>query len=634
MLLTVANLHKGFGVDQILTGVSFRIDRREKVALVGRNGTGKTTLLKIITGQMESDSGSVQLARGAKIGYLRQEAPVDNSHTVLEEAEQARAETLALKARLEALELRLDAGPTDAELEEYATLHEHYMEVEGYSAERDMRTVLQRMGFSEEELDKPASQLSGGEKTRLALARLLLEQPDLLILDEPTNHLDLQATEWLEGWLRSYPGAVLIVSHDRAFLTNVGDRVLEMRDGSVKSYPGPFEKYLRLREEEEERLAEVARKQNEQIAKLDEYVRRFMNSQRTAQARGRLKQMNKLIESRVTVSKADRSMKAGFQTTGRSADNVLICKDLSMGFGDRTLFRGLDWTVRLGERWGVIGENGAGKSTLIRIALGVAEPVAGDAKLGANVAAAYFAQDTVTLNPSQSPLDFLVYEYNLLPAEARNLLGRFLLTGDDVFRPISTLSGGEKNKLVLASLTVLHPNLLVLDEPTNHLDMDSREALANELRQYKGTLILVSHDRWLLEQVTDHTLDLRRDRVVQYPGSYAEYRRASNRPGATVAPKKTMPETRAEAPTMTPRELSKEIERLTRLVAEMEDDIHATEQELKELEGVLEDIPAGADILDLTRNHAHLREMIEGKVAAWTEQAERLEELRGISSTK
>ena len=615
---------------------------------MGRNGTGKSTLLKIITGQLEPDGGSVQLARGAKIGYLRQEAPVDTSKTVLEEAEESRREALRIKSRMEELEHRLEQHPSDQDLEEYATLHEHYAEIEGYSAERDLRTVLQRMGFSEDELDKPASALSGGEKTRLALARLLLEQPDLLLLDEPTNHLDLQATEWLEGWLKSYPGAVLLVSHDRAFLSNVGDRVLELKDGKVKSYPGSFEKYLRLREEEEVRLAEVAKRQQIEIDKLDEYVRRFMNSQRTAQARGRLKQMEKLIASAVQAPKAERGMKAGFKAQHRSGDIALEVVRTTMGFGISDfrfptpdsggtaaglLFKDLSWTVRYGERWGVIGENGAGKSTLIKIALGLLQPLEGKVRMGSQVVAGYFAQDTVSLNPEQSPLDYLVWEFDLLPADARNLLGRFLITGDDVYRPVRTLSGGEKNKVVLASLTTLNPNLLVLDEPTNHLDMDSREALAQVLKEYAGTLVLVSHDRWLLEQVTDHTFDLRRSGAVVYAGNYADYRRKASGGSKTQAVAQTPKiEDRAEAAQteLSPRELSKEIARTEKLVADLEDGIHEAERELHELENTLANLPKDADVFELTRAHGALQEQIAGQMAVWEEKCLYLEGLKAV----
>ena len=640
MLLAVSSIKKDFGPDEVLTNVSFRIDRREKVALVGRNGTGKTTLLKIITGQLEADEGNVQLARGAKIGYLRQESPVDLSNTVLQEAEAAKQQALDIQQRMHALEKRLESDPSQQELEEYATLHEHYMEIEGYVAERDMRTVLARMGFSEQELTKPTRALSGGEKTRLALARLLLEQPDLLLLDEPTNHLDLQATEWLEGWLRSYPGAVLLVSHDRAFLGNVAQRVLDLRDGQVESYPGPFEKFLKLRAEAEIRQAEIAKKQQAEIEKLDEYVRRFINSQRTAQARGRKKQMEKLIASSVQAPKKQKNMKAAFASAPRSGDLAVQIEGVTKSFGEQQLFKDVDWTVRYGERWGVIGENGAGKSTLIKIALGLLEPDSGRARLGSRVVAGYFAQDTVTLDPDQSPLDYLVWEFDLLPPDARNLLGRFLITGDDVYRPIRTLSGGEKNKLALASLTTLNPNLLVLDEPTNHLDMDSREALANVLSEFNGTLILVSHDRWLLQRVTDHTLDLRRSGVVLYNGSYGEYRQGGSgerRPldGAqgrkergewAMAPREKVKSSQSE--TLSPRELSKEITRREKLVMDIEHDIHEREAQLQELENTLANVPRDADVLQLTKLYAHLHEQIAGKMAVWEEQISRLEELR------
>lgn len=644
MLLTVSNVAKAFGVDQILTGVSLRLDAREKVALVGRNGTGKTTLLKILTGQYEPDSGNVQIAKGAKIGYLRQEALVANDRTVLEEAEEAVKRQLSMQARLNELEAKLELETPSAEdLEEYTLLHEHFLETEGYSAERDLRVVLQKMGFTEDEFNKPTSKLSGGETTRLAIARLLLEEPDLLILDEPTNHLDLQATEWLEGWLRGYHGAVLLVSHDRAFLDNTAERVLEMRDGSVKSYPGPFPKYLQLRAEEEERQAEVARRQELEIAKMDEYVRRFMNSQRTAQARGRLKLMNRLIENKVDAPKNDRGMKAGFGEVKRSGDVVLECEKLTIGFVDpgdelTVLFSNLNWTVRFGDRWGIIGENGSGKSTLIKVLLGEIEPLSGRAKLGSNVIAGYFTQDASDLDPDMSPLDVMVWDMDMKPPEARNLLARFLITGDDVYRPVKTLSGGEKNKLSLAKLTQLNPNLLILDEPTNHLDMASREALAKVLKDFKGSLVLVSHDRWLLSQITDQTLDIRKAGPIVYPGSYAEYRNRANKPlpqqGKKSAPAPSIPKLlgteKPPEPQFTPRELSKEIGRITKLVADIEAEISADESALREVEEQLANLGPTADVFSLTRDHQRLQEELEGRMAAWQEHSERLDKLTAM----
>ncbi len=634
MLLSVSQVSKGFAQDEILSGVTFRLEAREKVALVGRNGAGKSTLLKILIGQYAPDRGSVTLARGAKVGYLRQEQPVDLGRTVLEEAELAVKHRLELRQRMEELERILEGTPTDDDLEEYALLHEHFLEAEGYTAESDLRSVLIRMGFAPEEFSKPTEKLSGGERTRLAIAKLLLEEPDLLILDEPTNHLDLQATEWLEGWIRAYHGAVLLVSHDRTFLEATSERILDMRDGQVKSYPGPFSKFLKLKEEEDARLAEVARRQEIELAKMDEYVRRFMNSQRTAQARGRLKLMNRLLENKVEAPKGDQGMKAGFRDIKRSGDIALEMKAISKRFDDETLYTGLDWVVRFGERWGVIGENGAGKSTLVKIALGDLPATSGTVRLGSNVTVGYFNQDAADFDPEQSPLDLLVWDYDLLPADARNLLGRFLITGDDAFRPIKTLSGGEKNKLSLACLTLLNPNLLVLDEPTNHLDMASRDALAEVLKDYKGTLILVSHDRWLLSHVTDHTLDVRHQGTREFPGTYPEYRAWVERGAPAVVEKRSAKGAQAPAPetapTLSPRELSKEIQRLAKAVADLEEDVANEEAELKSVEDQLANLPATADVLAITSRHQSLQESLAGLIAAWEEQSLKLEDMKAL----
>ncbi|MBS1717722.1 MAG: ATP-binding cassette domain-containing protein [Armatimonadetes bacterium] len=628
MLLNVAGIEKWYGPDLILSGLSFRLDAREKVALVGRNGTGKTTLLKIITGQERADKGSVNLARGAKIGYLRQKAPVSLGRTVIEEAQSGRESQLALKARLEELEKVLEGTPTADDLEEYALLHEHFLDSEGYSAEHDVRVVLKRMGFTEDEFDKPTDKLSGGETTRLALARLLLEEPDLLILDEPTNHLDLQATEWLESWINGYHGAVLLVSHDRTFLEGTAQRVLELRDGAVKAYPGPFSKYRQLKLEEEARQAEVAKRQDQEIAKLDEYVRRFMNSQRTAQARGRLKQMNRLIESKVHAPKTEKQMKGAFAEQKRSGDVSFETQKLAVGFPDLELIKSLNWTVRYGDHWGIIGENGAGKSTLIKTILGMQPPLGGKARLGSNVVCGYFAQDSQDLDPEESPIDLLVYECDMLPADARNLLARFLLVGDDVYRPIKTLSGGEQNKVALARLTHLRPNLLILDEPTNHLDMDSREALAQILKEYQGTLVLISHDRWLLTEITSQTLDVRRGEVIQYPGSYADYRLRKAIPASKQTAQASKAAVEVKEPELSPRELSKEIHKAEKQFEESEELVTQLEEELHEIEFLLSSLPRSADVLELTQQHASVQESLAGAMSAWEETGKRLEDLR------
>lgn len=628
MILDVAQVTVSFGPTLVLNGASFRIDRKEKVALVGRNGCGKTTLLKVIVGELEPDRGAVTISRGAKVGYLRQRDPVDLSGTIYEEAEKALGLALGMKRRLLELEERLEDSPSDEELAEYAALHEHFLDAEGYSAERDIRTVLLKMGFREDDFDKPAKSLSGGERTRLALARQILEEPDLLILDEPTNHLDLSATEWLESWLQSYPGAVLVISHDRTFLESVGSRFLDLRDGQIHQYPGPYSKFVALREAEAERQAEIARRQEQEIAKLDEFVRRFINSQRTAEAKGRRTKLERLIESRVQAPSAQRSMAAGISSERRSGDRVLSVKGLSAAFGGRTLFKNLDWTVSIGERWGVIGDNGTGKSTLVRMILGLADLQQGEVKIGSKVDLGYFSQDAENLDPGLSPLEMVMARCGLNPGPARNLLGQFLITGDDVFRPIRTLSGGERNKLALALLVQSRPNLLVLDEPTNHLDLDSREALGKMLAAYDGTMVLVSHDRWLLGNVTNRTLHLRRDGFTTYNGSYSEYR-LSLRQAETVRPlKRDVP--KPESAQMTPREVSKAVVRLSKQVADLEEQIGAKENELRLVEEKLAGLLSPDEALEYSKRYASIRSELDLLLEEWNLRADELSALSAL----
>jgi ATP-binding cassette, subfamily F, member 3 len=629
VLLSLDNVYKNFGIDVILEGATIKLDRHEKTALVGRNGTGKTTLLRIITGQMEPDSGTVHLAQGARVGYLRQEESVAKGSTILASAQEAVADRLRLKQRLDELEALLEHNPSEEDLDEYASLHERLEDEGGWKVENDVVSVLKKMGFQEDEFDRPTDALSGGERTRLAIAQLLLQEPDLLILDEPTNHLDLQATEWLESWIRNYPGAVLVVSHDRVFLENTVQKVIELRNRTTKAYPGGFREFVQLRKEEDARLADVVAQQDAQIAKLDEFVRRFMNSQRTAQAKGRQKLMNRLISTRVEAPVNDKGMKAAFGDVQRSGDIVAECRRLAFGYPGLTLGKGVDWTVRIGERWGVIGENGAGKSTLVKTILGELEALGGAVRLGSKVQVGFFNQDAVDLDPEASPLEHIVDECGLEAPAARSLLGRFLLEGDDVFRPIRTLSGGEKNKLVLAELCHMSPNLLVLDEPTNHLDMASRDALIEVLAEYKGTLILISHDRQLLRAACGSILDVRKSGVVQFGGTYDEYRHKLTVPAAsTIAGAQFRKPSAPPAPKLTPRELSKEIARQEKAAATLEDEVASAEQAVKDIELKLSTVSDGQEALALGREHSALLANVAQKLADWETAHERLEALK------
>ncbi len=626
MLLSVNGVNKQYGVDWILQNVALRLDAREKAALVGRNGCGKTTLLQIVTGQLEPDSGSVHLARGASIGYLRQDALADNEGTVFSVAESGLAHLREIHERLTELEAALAAGGSDADLEEYAMLAEHVSESDGYSMERDIKTVLARMGFQEDQYAQPVATLSGGEKTRLAIAKLLLLEPDLLILDEPTNHLDLAATEWLEAWIRAYHGAVLIVSHDRAFLENTVGTVVELRDAKTKSYPAGFRKYLQLRAEDMERQADLAARQRRQMDKLDEFVRRFINSQRTAQARGRQKLLNRLQAEAVSAPGRDRSMAAGFGDVSRSGDIVLECKGLAVGFPDETLIKSLGWTVTWQERWGVIGENGAGKSTLVKTLIGEQRPLGGTRKLGARVELGYFSQDSTDFDLTETPLEFVMAECALEAGPARDLLGRFLFEGDDVFKSIGSLSGGERNKLALAALVQLRPNLLVLDEPTNHLDMDSREALAGVLAEYKGTIVLVSHDRWFLGQVADHILDVRKTGPELYNGTFDEFRDRDKPKPKTRRPQPVVGQ--ALSASVRPREVSKEIARVKKEIEDIEALISVQEEKVRKIELQLAEPPEGADIHALATSHTDAQANLARSMALWEELGTSLTDLQ------
>ncbi|MBX3119878.1 MAG: ABC-F family ATP-binding cassette domain-containing protein [Fimbriimonadaceae bacterium] len=631
MLLNVSSIQKAFGPDEILRDATFRLDHRSKVALVGRNGAGKTTLLRILIGEEIKDGGNITWAKGARWGYLRQQHDDEPDQSVLEAASEARKHLLDLKTRLDELQVRIEDNPTPEELEEYSVLHEHFIEQDGYDAERQVLNMLEHFGFKPSEFEKRVSMLSGGERTRLNLARLLLEEPDVLILDEPTNHLDMDAAEWLEGWIREYRGSVLIVSHDRTFLNNTAEHVVELSEGKTKTYVGNYDRFEVLKAEEIARQGEVARRQQQQIGKMDEFVRRFMNSQRTAQARGREKLMNRLKSQMAETPQQESAMAAGFAQVARSGDIVLEAKKLGFAFPDEELFHGLDWTVRWQERWGIIGPNGSGKSTLTKIAQGELPPTVGSIRTGTKVVVGWFRQDAEDLDTEATPLETLVDVCGLGAAEARTVLGRFLISDDDALRPVRTLSGGERNKLQLAAITVMRPNLLILDEPTNHLDIASREALAKVLKDYQGTLILVSHDRWLLGEVTNNILDLQPSGPKLYPGGFNDYRARSGGQRSVVAESKQARQQQSVArPTLSPHEISKEIGRQTDALAKAEQAVFDAEADLAKLESQMANPDPNADFHALGKRHGELKQAVDEATEKWIATGERLDELKAM----
>src|SRR5579884_1519161 len=645
-LLVVNNLEKSFEGETLLAGIGLRLEWRQKLGLVGRNGTGKTTLLRMLTGQVEPDRGTINYAPGIRLGYLRQEEVVDPNRTVLQEAEAAFAPVLAMEQRLRDVEHEMADAKGEAlerVMAEYALLHDRFEAMGGYDNLRDIPTVLKRLGFGPEDLEKLCGLLSGGERTRLGVARLLLSGPDILFLDEPTNHLDIEATEWLEGFLRDFGGALVLVSHDRYFLDRVATTIAEIENTRLTLYHGNFSSFWTQKQANRQRQAELYEREQREIARLNEFFEKWKNTpSKRSQAVMRLRWAERIrAQGTEKPPPPGKTAKLGIKPTQTSGNEVVILDGVSKQYGSRVLFEDVTALIRRGERVGIVGPNGAGKSTLIKILLGRETPTAGMARLGASVTIGYFAQDTSDLDLEATVLENMLDVAEMSPTEARTHLGRFLFTGDDVFRPTHLLSGGEKNKLVLAQLTYLRPNLLILDEPTNHLDLDSREALASMLREYNGTLLLISHDRYLLDQVTNRTLEIADGHATFFDGPYGEYRakklagqlRAAPKPARNGAGEKEggngqksvletllsqRPTPAVSVPTgLNFHQLSKERQRAQNQVAAAERKVESLETRLREIEEILSRPAPTDNVVALSQEHGGIQAALAEAMTAW-----------------
>jgi ATP-binding cassette subfamily F protein 3 len=566
-LLSGSNLSKSFGSADIFSGVSLSVARGARIAIVGPNGIGKTTLLRILIGLDEPSAGSVQRARGISIGFLPQEADLSAPHSLWEECLSAFRDLRQREAELAGLEAAM-ADPEQAgqALERYGPLQHDFERLGGYTYETRIRQTLSGLGFDAADFPRPLTQLSGGQRTRALLARLLLSNPDLLVLDEPTNHLDIAAVEWLEGYLAAWEGTALIVSHDRYFLDRVVTGIWEMSRSGLESYPGNYTAYLgsrQLRWENRQRLFED---EKERLLKEVDYVKRNISGQRTLQAKGKLRRLSRQVEAIESLgveaalsqnwgavsAQADISthpmgveeverrvrglkpparrptqLKIALKAGGRSGNIVLRTVDLVVGYPGEALFETDDLELRRLETVAVIGPNGAGKTTFLKTILGLHPPLSGELILGAALDIGYFAQAHEELHPERSLVEEIdSVAPHLLLAEVRDYLARFLFTGDDVFRQVSTLSGGERGRLALAKLALSHNNVLLLDEPTNHLDIPSQEILQAVLAEYQGTILIVSHDRYLIDALGTQIweIDAEGKRLHVFKGTYSEYR--------------------------------------------------------------------------------------------------------------
>ncbi|HEY8285019.1 MAG TPA: ABC-F family ATP-binding cassette domain-containing protein [Chloroflexota bacterium] len=526
-IVTVSGVTKTYGGHEVLRGVDLQIDPKERIALVGPNGAGKSTLLRIIAGREPPDDGTVQRGRRLRVGYLAQEANFQSRSTLREGLLEAFAGLRRQQERLRELEAEFAAAGSNPAawspetLEQYTSLMERFEHQGGYDYEQRVERILSGLGFERERWDRPARELSGGQRTRAHLGRLLLEEPEVLLLDEPTNHLDLTTTEWLENFLASWPEVLVVVSHDRYFLDRVTRRTVELVGGMAESYPAPFTRYLALRAERYARRHKEFVAQQEEIAKTEEFIRRFRAGQRAREARGRQTRLDRV--ERLVDAPVGEHLRPRLAAASASGQVVLATTRLRIGFKDHQLLRLPNTQLRRGSRVALIGPNGSGKSTLLRTLMGELPPLGGAFEWGHNVQLGYYAQAHEGLNLRHTVLEEILEARPMEEGEARSFLARYLFSAEEVFKRVGELSGGERSRVALAKLTLQPANLLLLDEPTNHLDIDARQVLEGVLHDYPGTLIMVSHDRYFISAVAD-TVWAVEDGVVRiYAGDYDDY---------------------------------------------------------------------------------------------------------------
>ena len=529
MILSCSNISKSFGSDTILENVSFHIEEHEKAAVVGINGAGKSTLLKIIIGELPADSGEVVVSKGKTIGYLAQHQDLESSRTIYEEVLEIKRPIIQMEERIRQLETLMKDAEGDAlesMLSEYSRLNHQFELANGYAYKSEVTGVLKGLGFTEEEFTKPVNTLSGGQKTRVSLGRLLLSNPDIILLDEPTNHLDMESIAWLENYLINYSGSVIIVAHDRYFLNRVVKKIIELDRGHSQVYLGNYDEYSQKRAMIRQAQMKAylnqqqeIRHQQEVIAKLKSFNRE--KSIKRAESREKMLAKVEVLEKPTEVNDA---MSITLEPRTESGNDVLTIRNLGKAFGSLNLFQHVDIDIRRGERIAVIGNNGAGKSTLLKIIMGMLPADAGEIRPGARVHVGYYDQEQQVLHPEKTIFEEIQDAYpDMDNTRVRSVLAAFLFTGDDVFKKISDLSGGERGRVSLAKLMLSEANFLILDEPTNHLDITSKEILEDALNHYTGTVLYVSHDRYFINKTATRILELTGQTFINYIGNYDYY---------------------------------------------------------------------------------------------------------------
>ena len=638
ILLTLQNVNKSFVMNEVLKDVNLTLQAGQRMGLVGVNGSGKSTLLRLISGAMEPDSGTVSLVRGATVGMLTQDADIQSDLTIQEELERVFEPVRQMEARLRQMEAEMaekHGDPTAFEQlsHAYSRLMDRFEDAGGYEWPSRIQGVLAGLGFARGRETQRASLLSGGEKTRLCLARLLLTQPDLLMLDEPTNHLDLASTQWLEDTLKKYRGTVLVISHDRYFLNAVCDCMAELSMKRLTQYQGNYDRFAVQRQANLERQLKEYKLQQAEIARQEAIIARYRmyNREKSIKAaESREKRLEKL--ERIERPVSEQKVRFNFTARRRTGDDVLMVKDLKKGFEGRTLFEHLDLHLRAGDRVAVIGPNGVGKTTLLNIIAGKLMQDAGTVAFGSNVDLGYYDQQQAQLHPEKTVLDELWDDFPRLEADRiRGVLALFLLTGEDVFQTVGTLSGGERGRVALAKLMLKQDNVLLLDEPTNHLDMDSREVLEAALDDFEGTILTVSHDRYFINKVATKVIEMSADGAVEYLGNYDDYleKKRILQAGEEEALSGGVTRTQLDKEKRRARLQKESAKALKQRLRQAEVDIAAAEQLISDLEaqmGTPEVYANPAESARVAREHKDAQQRLDELYGLWEELSEAVAE--------
>ncbi len=627
ILLSLQGIQKSFGANEVLRSASLVLQDGQRMALVGVNGCGKSTLMKIIAGLEASDGGVMTMQKGLKLGYLAQQGEVGEGRTVLEELESVFEPVVRMEQQLRALEAQMAECAQDEDMLHrlgslYDQLTRDFERANGYGWRSTVQGVLAGLGFRREQQGQLASLLSGGERTRLCLGRMLLTEPDLLLLDEPTNHLDLKSIAWLESYLRSYKGAVLLISHDRYFMDHVCDRVCELLLGATECYDGNYTAYMAQRAERFEIRMKAYELQQKEIARQEAIIARYRQFNREKSikaAESREKRLEKI--ERLEKPQDESAIHFRFDIRRRTGEDVLMVEELSKGFDGRALFEHVKLHLRSGDRVALIGDNGVGKSTLLKCLIGEMKPDGGVIRLGSGVDIGYYDQHQAHLHDSKTVLDEVWDDFHRLEqSEVRGALGLFLFTGDDVLMPVSTLSGGEKGRVALTKLMLRKDNLLLLDEPTNHLDMDSREVLESALADFPGTILAISHDRYFINRFAEKVCVLEAGGIKEYLGNYDDYFEKINREQEPDGDAPTVTRTALEKEKRRSREEEKRLKERRLALQKAEESVLKAEEEAAELEARLaapETYQDADKAAELAREYQRKKEEIDRLYRAW-----------------